>query len=110
MGISYKLKNGDLIKIEFKSNNYYEKEVHFLLFDGKERVIFELDDTIILNDLIEKVEMNYKAFKENKKLHTYTFPPFKVEFIGDIKATEDNILAVVKSRNIQYSIKNTEYI
>lgn len=39
--------------------------MHFLLFDGKERVIFELDDTIILNDLIEKVEMNYKAFKEN---------------------------------------------
>jgi hypothetical protein len=55
-------------------------------------------------------KLDYQEFKENKKIHTYTFPPFKVEFIGDIKATEENILAVVKSRNMQYSIKNIEYI
>lgn len=53
---------------------------------------------------------SYKDFKENKKLHSYTYPPFKVELIGDIKATELNILEVVRSRNIQYSIKNAEYI
>lgn len=53
---------------------------------------------------------NFQDFKTNKKIHTYTFPPFKVELIGDIKATEDNILAVVRSRNMQYSIKNIEYI
>lgn len=63
MNISYKLKNGDLIKIEFKSNNYYKKEVHFLLFDNRERVVFELDDTTILNNLIEEIEKNYEEFK-----------------------------------------------
>jgi hypothetical protein len=55
-------------------------------------------------------KLDYKEFKENKKIHTYTYPPIQVEFIGDIKATEDNILAVIKFRNIQYSIKNIEYI
>ncbi len=63
MNISYKLKNGDLIKIEFKSNNYYKKEVHFLLFYNRERVVFELDDTTILNNLIEEIEKNYEEFK-----------------------------------------------
>lgn len=63
MGIFYKLSSGDLVKIEFKANNYYEKEVHFLLFDSKECVIFELENTTILNNLIEEIERNYEEFK-----------------------------------------------
>lgn len=53
---------------------------------------------------------NFEDFKDNKKLHTFIYPPFKIVKIGDIKATEENILLASKSRSHNYGMKNPEFI
>ena len=59
MGLYYTLSNGEQVEIRINETENYTEELEVLLFNGSTSLIYKLDTTITLNDIIEEVEKNY---------------------------------------------------
>lgn len=72
MGLYYTLSNGEEIEIRINETECYTKELQVLLFNGSTILTYELNTTIILNDIIEEVEKQYNNLLIEDKNFEYS--------------------------------------